>query len=631
MTPLEAALAYASWGWPVLPIVPNGKLPATQHGVNDATTDEATIRRWFEGHDDRNVGVACGAASGLVVFDIDPRNGGDDSWSAWTDERGAQPDGAVQLTAGGGQHYLAAYVEGVKSCKLRDGIDLLSDGRYFVAFPSRIEGREYRWELSSDPFEGVAPMGIPPRWLEGIEAKRRQPVALTGDGSLITGNRNNGLHSLAGLMRRYGMGEAEILAALSVTNETRCDVPLPASELRQLVHSAARYEVEHDVAANAALRDEVAAFLPPEPSSAPADYFMTRATSFLAQPAPLEWAVKRWVPASGTTMVFGESGAGKTFVTLDLACSIAAGRDWMGNRTKRGVVVYLAGEGNYGIRQRVAAWCRHHGVEELDNLLISNKGIDLDSPAAAAQIIAAVRELTDADSVIVVIDTVNNHMSGDENAARDVRNFFNAANVVASALRSAVVLNHHVGHGEGAKGRARGSSAFKASLDASIMVSKADDGAIELSCVKMKDAEAPAPMFGRLEPVALGWVDEDGEEIKGAVFVRSEDAPAEKQKPTKKDSRIEKHRKTFENAWWDSGAETRDGQPYISRSALKSYWLSAMGVSESNASQQVKPSAEPGKMVRDLLDAEHIIAHENGWRTMPSIHADSMMLRKNAR
>ena len=76
MTPLEAALAYASWGWPVLPIVPNGKLPATQHGVNDATTDEATIRRWFEGHDDRNVGIACGAASGLVVFDIDPRNGG---------------------------------------------------------------------------------------------------------------------------------------------------------------------------------------------------------------------------------------------------------------------------------------------------------------------------------------------------------------------------------------------------------------------------------------------------------------------------------------------------------------------------------------------------------------------------
>jgi AAA domain/Bifunctional DNA primase/polymerase, N-terminal/Primase C terminal 1 (PriCT-1) len=619
VTPLEAALAYASWGWPVLPIVPNGKLPATQHGVNDATTDEATIRRWFEGHDDRNVGIACGAASGLVVFDIDPRNGGDDSWSSWTDERGAQPDGAVQLTAGGGQHYLAAYVDGVKSCKLRDGIDLLSDGRYFVAFPSRIEGREYRWELSSDPFEGVAPMGIPARWLEGIEAKRRQPVALTGDGSLITGNRNNGLHRLAGLMRRYGMGEPEILAALSVTNETRCDVPLPASELRQLVHSASRYEVEHDVAANAALSDDVAGFLPPALETAPSDYFLTRATSFLSQPAPLEWAVKRWVPASGTTMVFGESGAGKTFVTLDLACSIAAGRDWMGNRTKRGVVVYLAGEGNYGIRQRVAAWCRHHGVEELDNLLISNKGIDLDSASAAAQIIAAVRELTDADSVIVVIDTVNNHMSGDENAARDVRNFFNAANVVASALRSAVVLNHHVGHGEGAKGRARGSSAFKASLDASIMVSKADDGAIELSCVKMKDAEAPAPMFGRLEPVALGWVDEDGEEIKGAVFVPTEAPPPR----IKVDGKLAESRSSFERAWWDSGCELRNGAPYLSRSALREHMMKNKK-SESYIRQAMKPSG--GKFIQSLTDSGIIAEHEHGWIVCDNVNASGLLI-----
>jgi len=623
VTPLEAALAYASWGWPVLPIVPNGKLPATQHGVHDATTDEATIRRWFEGHDDRNVGIACGAASGLVVFDIDPRNGGDDSWSAWTDERGAQPDGAVQLTAGGGQHYLAAYVEGVKSCKLRDGIDLLSDGRYFVAFPSRIEGREYRWELSSDPFDGVAPMAIPPRWLEGIEAKRRQPVALTGDGSLITGNRNNGLHSLAGVMRRYGMGEPEILAALSVTNETRCDVPLPASELRQLVHSAARYEVEHDVAANAALGDDIARdILALVEAKAPSEYFFSRATSFLAQPAPLEWAVKRWVPASGTTMVFGESGAGKTFVTLDMACSIAAGLDWMGNRTKRGVVVYLAGEGNYGIRQRVAAWCKHHGVENLDYLLISNKGIDLDSASAAAQIIAAVRELTDADSVVIVIDTVNNHMSGDENAARDVRNFFNAANVVASALRSAVVLNHHVGHGEGAKGRARGSSAFKASLDASIMVAKADDGTIELSCVKMKDAETPASMFGRLEPVALGWVDEDGEEISGAVFVRDADAqPA--QGRAKKPSATDKARRTFEAAWWAAGAEWRDGLPYLSRSAAVAY-LVENGMRESSAKQTVKPNG--GKFVQQLLEGGAIEAHEHGWRMVESEHANALRI-----
>ena len=132
MTPLEAALAYASWGWPVLPVLPNSKLPACAHGVHDATTDAALITRWFEGRDDLNLAIAAGSRSGLVVLDIDPRNGGDDSWSSWTDERGAQSDGAVQLTAGGGQHYLAGYVEGVRSCKLRDGIDLLEIGRAHV-------------------------------------------------------------------------------------------------------------------------------------------------------------------------------------------------------------------------------------------------------------------------------------------------------------------------------------------------------------------------------------------------------------------------------------------------------------------------------------------------------------------
>ena len=45
MTRLKAALAYASWGWPVLPIVPNGKLPATAHGVHDATTRLTTGQR----------------------------------------------------------------------------------------------------------------------------------------------------------------------------------------------------------------------------------------------------------------------------------------------------------------------------------------------------------------------------------------------------------------------------------------------------------------------------------------------------------------------------------------------------------------------------------------------------------
>ena len=609
MTRLEAALAYASWGWPVLPIVPNGKLPATAHGVHDASTDPDQIRKWFEGRDDLNIGIAAGSRSGLVVFDIDPRNGGDDSYAEWTAKHGALPDGALQLTAGGGQHYLAAHDPSIRSCKLVDGVDLLADGRYFLAFPSTIEGRAYRWEVSSDPFDGVAPASIPDAWREAMRpVERKSPV--TPGAALIQGNRNNGLFSLASAMRYHGMTAPEILGALVVVNEERCEIPLPASEVKQIVASAMKYEPEHDTAANAAMADDaVADLLAKVEAQRTSEYFLTRATAFLSEPAPLRWLIKGWVPESGVTMVFGESGAGKTFITLDMACRIATGLDWHGQRAKKGVVVYLCGEGNFGFRQRVAAWAKMHGRTDLDLLLVSNKAIDLDAPNAAAQILSAVRTVTDGDVEAVFVDTVNNHMSGDENSARDVRNMFGACNVVASALNATVVLNHHTGHNIDAKGRARGSSAWKASLDASILVSKGDDGTIEVSCTKMKDAEPPSTFAGRLDSVALGWVDEDGEEVQGAVFVKLE---GEATPTPKRPSKIDEARRQFERAWAHAGMEWRADRPYVSRAALKAWCIECLGDAARTATNKADASRE-GSIAHRLITAGVIELHEHGW------------------
>jgi len=130
-TKAEAALTYASWGWHVIPVVPNGKVPATQHGVKDATIDPEQITQWWAQNPDFNIGVAAGERSGIVVFDVDPRNGGDESWSKWLDENGQVPEGAaMQMTAGGGEHHIAMYDPEIRSCKLTEGVDLLADGRY---------------------------------------------------------------------------------------------------------------------------------------------------------------------------------------------------------------------------------------------------------------------------------------------------------------------------------------------------------------------------------------------------------------------------------------------------------------------------------------------------------------------
>lgn len=171
---LEVALTYASWGWKVLPLLKDGKEPACAHGVHDATDDPEQIRRWFTSKPELNLGVAAGQASGLVVYDIDPRNGGLDSWDEWTAKHGDLPDGIAALTAGGGFHYLASYEDGIKSCKLLDGVDLLANGRYFVAYPSKINGKTYQWEASSDPFDGVAPTSTPPNWLALMQPIKKE-------------------------------------------------------------------------------------------------------------------------------------------------------------------------------------------------------------------------------------------------------------------------------------------------------------------------------------------------------------------------------------------------------------------------------------------------------------------------
>jgi hypothetical protein len=625
-TKAEAALIYASWGWHVIPVVPNGKVPATQHGVKDATTDPEQIAKWWAQNPEFNIGVAAGERSGIVVFDVDPRNGGDESWSKWLDENGQVPEGAaMQMTAGGGEHHIAMYDPEIRSCKLTEGVDLLADGRYFVAYPSTIEGRRYEWEASSDPFDGVAPFTVPDRWMTAYRALRkpaeRQQV-LTG-GGLIQGSRNNGLTAMGGVMRRYGFTEAEIMASLSIANETRCEIPLPSSELSQIVRSVARYEPEGDVAADTGLGYEAAEAILAATQAETQEYYFTRATSYLSQPAPLKWVIKNWMPDSAVCMVYGESGVGKTFITLDMACHIAAGLQWHGHKTKSGVVVYMAGEGNYGIRQRVTAWCKAHGVQSLDSLLISNKAIDVDSPAAAAQIINAVREVTQEDAVALFIDTVNNHMSGDENSAKDTRNMLNACNIVARALSASICLNHHTGHAADSKQRARGSSAWKASLDASILVAKTE-ASIEIACTKMKDAEPPQPFFGKLEVVPLGWVDEDGEEIKGAVFKIEENPPEKKEK---KDSEIQKDIRKITNAWWASGAEEREDNPYISRSALIDYLMSNEGLSESTAKTYAQESKK-GRLIYNLINSQIIIPHEHGWMVCDSATAGTLMLRK---
>src|SRR6478672_8879812 len=97
---LAAALDYAAQGCAVFPCLPQSKEPATRRGFKDATTNPATIRRWWLARDDYNVGIATGMASGALVLDIDGGLGADTLFDL-EDRYGAIPETACSITSSG--------------------------------------------------------------------------------------------------------------------------------------------------------------------------------------------------------------------------------------------------------------------------------------------------------------------------------------------------------------------------------------------------------------------------------------------------------------------------------------------------------------------------------------------------
>jgi len=358
----------------------------------------------------------------------------------------------------------------------------------------------------------------------------------------------------------------------------------------------------------------------------PADNWLIPADEFSAQPAPISWLVKKWLQAQALVMVHGPSGGGKTFVVLDWCLKMASGSpEWCGFKVRPTSVVYLAGEGHHGLRGRVAAWKHHHGVSRLE-MWLSKDGCDLNTPTGYSLTVDQIR-LFNLKPGVVVVDTLHRFLAGDENSAQDTKTMLDACSALMAEFSCSVILVHHTGVSDEAQHRARGSSAWRGALDIEISIVAAKDGGpITIVQRKSKDAEIAEPIFVTLEQVAIpGWLDEDGQSVTSAVVTPSA-APV----AVKKDSKVESHRKTFENAWWASRAEERGGKPFVSRAAMMDYLVTKMGVSEASAKIYIKPSAI-GKPIADLLIAEIIEAMDDGWVVVHPGHASSMMVRRSGR
>ena len=172
VTPVHAALLYASMGWPVLPLhAPTrtgcscrrsscssvGKHPRLRNGVYDATTDLDRIEQLWMRWPDANVGIATGA---IVVIDVDGHLGRTGIEELQELNGGLPRTCAVATGRGFHLYFDAAGLQlGNGASALPPGVHVRGYGGCVAAPPSRHpSGCRYRW------IRGSAPAALPD-WL----------------------------------------------------------------------------------------------------------------------------------------------------------------------------------------------------------------------------------------------------------------------------------------------------------------------------------------------------------------------------------------------------------------------------------------------------------------------------------
>ena len=258
---LASALQYARDGWPVLPLhgikhgrctcgkvscSAPGKHPRTNNGVKDATTEETTIRKWWTQWPHANIGIATGEGSGLLVLDVDPRHGGDESLKQLEVNHGSIPHTIETITGGNGRHFCFRYPLGVKVAnsvgKLGPGLDIRSTGGFIVAPPSRhVSGKPYAWKDGQAP--GQIALAELPNWLLDrlqVPERNNSPLTIT-DGKIKEGQRNETLFHAACCLRGRGFEQKAIEVHLRLVNQLHCEPPLGEAEITTIAGSAAKY------------------------------------------------------------------------------------------------------------------------------------------------------------------------------------------------------------------------------------------------------------------------------------------------------------------------------------------------------------------------------------------------------
>lgn len=218
------------------------KHPIFNKWQNIVENDQKTIDAWFGKYPEANLGAITGRNSGIIVLDIDPKNGGDESFARMLNDNDEIPETPTVITGSGGRHFYFKHPGGVIHNRTRfdqyDGIDIRGDGGFVVAPHSRhLSGSNYEWEVPLD-----FPMADVPVWmLRKLNKKTANKVEASITGKITTGSRNDTIAKMLGKVIWAAVTEKhpwQFVAGYAIQmNKMFCVEPLEQEEIIKTVKS----------------------------------------------------------------------------------------------------------------------------------------------------------------------------------------------------------------------------------------------------------------------------------------------------------------------------------------------------------------------------------------------------------
>lgn len=443
---LKAALEYAARSWAVHPL--KGKVPYLSSWPRRATTDPRQIRELWRKYPDVNVGIVTGRRSGLVVLDIDSKNGKDGprSLQLLENEIGALPSTLEARTPHGRHLYFAETDIHIPNSvsRLGIGIDVKGENGYVVAPPSTINGMSYQW---------VDRSALIARFPRALVSGVNSPALPRSDFALDKGNRNDGLFRLACAMRGRDVPELMISETLHHLNSQHCKPPLPPSDVDAILRSALRYEPP-----TARARSNPS--LPPSDVLGVLDGRPIPVKWLHEEPKPIDFLVKDWIPRGSVTLLVAEGGTGKTMLAMRLALAVATGDRWLGLETRRGPVLYLAMEDPESeLRRRLWRMLPHKQASSSSDLFLRRVRRNLHLRSLAGKQFQLLQQrggqVEQSDLLAPLIEKLRPHnysvivmsrLHGSEENSNSVgTTVINAVEKIALSLGATVIVPHHTG------------------------------------------------------------------------------------------------------------------------------------------------------------------------------------------